>query len=143
MSETHLGTVVSVEGDTLTVAFERSEMCAHCGACEASGDKQMLLKLDNTAGAEVGDRISLAAASGKVAKAGLLAYLFPLVMLLAGVFIGSRISDLFAILFGLGFCLAAYGVLRLFEKKWKRAFALEIDQVIKKEDTTDDKGTDE
>lgn len=143
MSEPHLGTVIYAEGDTVTVAFERSEMCASCGACRSDGNRKMLLTLDNTAGAEVGDRISITASNGKVAKASLLAYLFPLILLLVGIFIGSRISDLFAIVFGLGFCAAAYGILRLLEKKWKRAFALEIKRVIKKEDITDDQGTDE
>jgi len=93
----------------------------------------MIVKLENTAGAEVGDQITLAAATGKVAKGSLLAYLFPLAMLLTGVALGSLISDLWAIVLGVGLCLAAYGVLRLLDRRWKKnkTFAPRIGRVIK------------
>lgn len=143
MSESHFGTVVAADDKTVTVSFARSDMCAHCGACRPGDAGSMLLTLENTVSAEVGDRVTLATATGKIAKASMLAYLFPLLMLLLGIFVGSRISDICAILFGIGLCLLAYLVLRLLEKRWKRAFSLTIGQVIKKEDITDDERVNE
>ena len=142
MSERHLGKVIAADGKTVTIAFERSEMCAHCGACHASGDRQMLMRLENTGGVKVGDTVTLSTAPGNVAKAGLWAYAFPLAALIAGLWLGSRVADWCAIVLGLGLCALAYGILRLMEKRFKKRYSLTVLPYYDEEDTNDER-TDE
>lgn len=120
MSAGHVGTVVALEGDTAVVRFQRSSMCAHCGACLTAGEHEMETRVKNELGAAVGDRVRVALPGKKVAGASLIAYLIPLLALLAGVLAGSLISDIAAILCGLACCAAAYLVLRVLDRRFQR-----------------------
>ncbi|MBQ5487915.1 MAG: SoxR reducing system RseC family protein, partial [Clostridia bacterium] len=67
-----------------------------------------------------GDRVSIELHSGSVFTASLIMYGIPLVALLAGVLIGSFISDLFTAVFGIGAAVIALLIIRLFEPKFKK-----------------------
>lgn len=112
----HAGVVTAVEDGVATVRFQRSAMCAHCGACLAVGDKELEMRVANTLGAKVGDCVEVGLAGKRVVQASLLAYLVPLVFLLAGVWLGSRISDVWALVLGVAGCGISFFVLRALER---------------------------
>ena len=115
----HIGRVVSVEGAEAVVRFARGMACAHCGACLTLSDGNMETRVKNTLSAAVGDHVEVRLAANRVVSATLLAYGVPLVALLAGLAIGSQISDIVAVGLGLLFCAAAYLALHLLERRWK------------------------
>ncbi len=115
----HIGRVVSVEGAEAVVRFARGMACAHCGACLTLSDGNMETRVKNTLSAAVGDHVEVRLAANRVVSATLLAYGVPLVALLAGLAVGSRISDIAAMGLGLLFCAIAYLVLHLLERRWK------------------------
>ena len=113
----HIGLVTSIKDGTAQIRFLRGSACAHCGACLTVGDSEMEISLPNTLGAKEGDRVAVDLSPKRVVQASLLAYAVPLVLLIAGVFIGSRYADWAGLALGVGACGLSYLILRLVEKK--------------------------
>ena len=113
----HVGVVTAVEGKMATVQFQRSSMCNHCGACLAVGQKQVEMRLKNNLDAAVGDRVQVSIEGKRIVQAGVLAYVIPLALLIAGVALGSLISDWAGLALGIGGCVIAFFILRYMERK--------------------------
>lgn len=113
------GIVRQIMGETMTVEFERSPMCEKCGECERAREK-MLMEMKRSEDAQIGDLVEVELSEGTLLKASVLAYGVPLVLLLAGLFLGKQLAgwlglsgngDLYAL--GLGALLAALGFLAI------------------------------
>ena len=113
----HIGRVTSVTDGTAQIRFLRGSACAHCGACLTVGDSEMEISLPNTLGAKEGDRVAVDLSPKRVVQASLIAYAVPLVLLIAGVIIGSRFADWMGLALGLVACGISYLILRFVEKK--------------------------
>jgi sigma-E factor negative regulatory protein RseC len=113
----HIGLVTSVTDGTAQIRFLRGSACAHCGACLTVGDSEMEISLPNTLGAKEGDRVAVDLSPKRVVQASLIAYAVPLVLLIAGVIIGSRFADWMGLALGLVACGISYLILRFVEKK--------------------------
>ena len=113
----HIGLVTSVSDGTAQIRFLRGSACAHCGACLTVGDSEMEISLPNTLGAKEGDRVMVDLSPKRVVQASLLAYAVPLVLLIAGVLVGSRIADWAGLVLGVAACGLGYLILRIVEKK--------------------------
>ena len=113
----HIGLVTSVTDGTAQIRFLRGSACAHCGACLTVGDSEMEISLPNTLGAKEGDRVAVDLSPKRVVQASLIAYAVPLVLLIAGVLIGSRIADWAGLALGIVACGISYLILRFVEKK--------------------------
>ena len=115
-----IATVTEINGDTAVVRFKRSKACGDCHACVSFGTDEAGTELKNTLGAKVGDRVAVELHSGSVFTASLILYGIPLAALLAGVLIGSRISDTAAALIGIGAAVIALVGIRLFEPRFRK-----------------------
>ena len=113
----HIGLVTSVKDGTAQIHFLRGSACAHCGACLTVGESEMEISLPNTLGAKEGDRVMVDLSPKRVVQASLLAYAVPLVLLIAGVLVGSRIADWAGLILGVAACGLGYLILRIVEKK--------------------------
>ena len=113
----HIGLVTAVAGGNVQIHFLRSSACGHCGACLAVGDSEMEITLPNTLGAKEGDRVAVDLSPKRVVQASLLAYAVPLVLLIAGVLIGSRIADWAGLALGVGACGIGYLILRIVDRQ--------------------------
>ena len=113
----HIGLVTSIKDGTAQIRFLRGSACAHCGACLSIGDSEMEISLPNTLGAKEGDRVAVDLAPKRLVQASLIAYAVPLVLLIAGVFIGSRYADWAGLALGIAACGISYLILRIVEKK--------------------------
>lgn len=113
------GKVVAAQGGELEVCFERPEACAHCGAC--GGQKEeTLVKIPGDV--PVGRWIDVDMPEGQVLKASLLAYVLPLVMLLAGLALGSVLFEKEALwaVTGIGCMGLSWLILHIIEKNMRR-----------------------
>ena len=113
----HIGLVTSVTDGTAQIRFLRGSACAHCGACLTVGDSEMEISLPNTLGAKEGDRVAVDLSPKRVVQASLIAYAVPLVLLITGVYIGSRYADWAGLALGIAACGISYLILRVVEKK--------------------------
>ena len=116
-SGAHIGLVTAITDGTAQIRFLRGSACAHCGACLTVGDSEMEISLPNTLGAKEGDRVAVDLSPKRVVQASLIAYAVPLVLLIAGVIIGSRFADWMGLALGLVACGISYLILRFVEKK--------------------------
>jgi len=115
------GRVVKVENGVAQVEMERTSACARCGICLQSSQGKSVLYLEDSLGAHPGDEVLVSVESKEVLKAAFLVYLFPLVALVAGYFLGRTVfkTEKAGILFaGLGF-LSALSLLYLYDKRLK------------------------
>ena len=92
----------------------------------------MEITLENTLGAKVGDRVVVDLSPKRVVQASLLAYAVPLAFLIAGVFLGGLVSDLFGLILGVAACALAYGVLRLVDRRnrKKHSFQPRMERIL-------------
>lgn len=92
--------------DGLYIVLEVAPVVSGCGRChEAGGCGSGLLnkslrpqwlntyRLPNLVGATVGDRVILSIQEGAVLRAALMAYLLPVLLLIAGAAVGTAFSD--------------------------------------------------
>lgn len=74
-----------VDSVTAKLKLKRHSACASCGKCATtSEEKDIIVEVDNTIGAKVGDRVEVNMESVNVLKAAFIAYTIPLVALLLG-----------------------------------------------------------
>lgn len=106
------GIVIGVEKETATVKTSRSAACEGCasqGSCMAKGN-DMEVRVDNVAGAGVGDRVVIEFDSGALLKVTFLLYVFPVICLLVGALAGNAAGERLGVdpsvaSAAMGFCL--------------------------------------
>lgn len=86
-----LGEVTAVDGKWLEITFCRPSDCEKCHAC-MGGDKMMTVRLEGQA--SVGDRALVSMPSSTITRGALLAYVLPLVGMLAGMLVGDALLPL-------------------------------------------------
>lgn len=131
-SGSHVGIVTAISGNTAKIHFLRGSACAHCGACLTVGDSEMEISLPNTLNAKVGDRVSVDLSAKRVVQASLLAYAVPLLLLIAGVLVGSRIADWVGLVLGIAACGIGYLILRVVERtnRNKQSFQPRMERIL-------------
>jgi sigma-E factor negative regulatory protein RseC len=84
-----IGKVIKVEGNQATILFTRGTACGECGKCQVGKDKlEMVMIADNDLGAQVGDEVEIELENISFMTAVTIAYGFPLLALMAGIFGG-------------------------------------------------------
>lgn len=125
------GVITEVKGNTAYILFERTSACAKCGACGMiSGQKDITITVENTLNAKSDDKVEVEFTTKNALQSSAIAYIFPLVMLFVGVWLGYLIpqsflseQDAFAAILGIVFSVIAFFVLKLLNPYFKRRFA--------------------
>ncbi len=125
------GKVVEIDGDTAYLFFNRTSMCAKCGACGmTAGQNNITVPAKNTLDAKIGDRVELEFTTKNALTSSLIAYIFPLIMLFVGIWLGYSIpqtvfevKDVLAAILGIVFAVAAFVVLKLLNPVLQKRFA--------------------
>ena len=94
----HDGVVDSIEGNCIHVRFVQASACAACGAkslCSAAESKEKIVDVygADTAAYQVGQRVMVEGAASMGMKAVRLAFLFPLLLLVAAVALVMWLAD--------------------------------------------------
>jgi sigma-E factor negative regulatory protein RseC len=93
---TEQGIVIKIDSSAAWVKTVKSGACKGCsarGSCHAlGGSDDAEVKAINEAGAKVGDRIVLSFETSSLLKATFLLYIFPILLLLIGAFMGQEIA---------------------------------------------------
>lgn len=108
---TEYGEVVKIREKTAFVKFKRSSACGRCRACGMlSNQNEIVVQMDNTLNAVAGDLVAVSIGMKKAMRASLLAYVFPLMMLVLGVFVGWLIADAWPIFENVDVMMAICGL---------------------------------
>ena len=116
-----VGEVVRIlEDGKAVVRFERTKACKNCKMCANAGENHALTEVENTLKAKVGDLVEISLHSKSLIQATLIAYGIPLILLLAGVIVGSMWSDAVGAIAGIVLALVSFVILRLLEPRFSR-----------------------
>ncbi len=135
-----VGTVVELKGKrTAMVLCEKSSFCNSCassGACNLGDDsRSRTVEAHNLIGAEVGDKVKVAADTKTFLQSSFLLYIVPLVALVIGAIVGSTLGVMFdfgidpnllSAIFGVFFLIGSFLVIRVGSN------ALQADQFMPK-----------
>ncbi len=88
------GQVVDIQDGIAHVKFIRTSACGKCQACGMlSTQNEIVVQMQNECDASVGDLVAVSIRMKKAMRASVLAYVFPLIMLVLGVFVGWLLSE--------------------------------------------------
>ena len=108
---TERGVVTKVKGNRATVEFDRKSACDSCHMCAVTRDgMKVKIVIDNTLGACVGDVVDVAMGERFVLTAAVIVYIIPLVLVGAGIGIGSLLGEVAQLLFALGGLVVGFGI---------------------------------
>ena len=101
-----------VDSITAKIKMQKHSACASCGKCASSTDKKdIIVEVDNTLGAKVGDYVEVNMDSVNVIKAASIIYIIPLIALLGGTILSYKILSFFDISFNIEIISGCMGVL--------------------------------
>jgi sigma-E factor negative regulatory protein RseC len=93
---TEEGVVLRIDTGTAWVKTKKSKSCEGCsskGFCHALGSQdEMEVEAINAAGGKVGDKVVLNFDTSSLLKASFLLYVFPIICMLAGAFVGMELA---------------------------------------------------
>jgi len=125
-----VGRIIQVKDDQVIVQIEESGACSSCNSCSIEGDsKKRILAIPNSINAKQNDLVILALSTSKSIFISLFLYIFPIVMMISGYFIGehfesgkltSRGDSPFAILLSVVFLLVSFVVIFLVDRVAKK-----------------------
>jgi len=119
------GIIEEVLARKAIVRVRKSSACKHCSSkdsCSIS-DRDMLVEVDNDLKAKVGDHVEISVPEGTLLKISALVYLFPIVALIIGAFLGDFLAKHLqtdsawpAVIVGFIFLGIAFFGLKIFER---------------------------
>jgi sigma-E factor negative regulatory protein RseC len=89
------GLVTSITQDGWAqVETDRNDACSHCTSCRVSFgcNSEMTVNAINSAGAGVGDLVSIHLSTGTIMKSAAILYLIPVAGLISGAFLGDELG---------------------------------------------------
>ena len=123
-----------VDEKTARLKMQRHSACTSCGKCQtlSSETKEILVEVDNTIGAKIGDHVEVNMDNMNVLKATALAYIVPLVFLMLGTigsyFVLDKLIEVQGIgveiisgLIGIAMMLISYVILRRNDNKFRES----------------------
>lgn len=123
------GKVIRTEGELAKVAFERKTACGKCGLCFKGSADTVVTEAENNLGAQVGQRVRVRLSVPSFIKSGAIAYLFPLIFLICGLFFGRWLADylgreeqfeVISAISSLFFLSLAFFLIRCYERRARR-----------------------
>lgn len=109
---TEYGEVVEIIDDIARVRFHRTAACEKCGACGLrSNQYEIVVEMPNDLGTVEGDFVSVNIKEKKAIKATIIAYIFPLIMLFVGVFVGWLLSTVLGVFSDQDITMAVCGII--------------------------------
>jgi sigma-E factor negative regulatory protein RseC len=140
------GRVVESSGGTILVETDAGPSCASCAAASscalAAGPSKRCIRMENTLGARVGDRVGFVITGGAVVAGSLLFYLLPAALLVAGAVAGAALfrqtgldRELSSLLGGLAGLIMSFPIVAAASAlaKRKRGFSPRLAEVVGRE----------
>ncbi len=120
------GIVEEIRRNTAVIKVEKSSTCNHCAdkdSCSVA-DRNMVIEVKNILNAKEGDRVEVSVPEGTFVKLSLMVYIFPIVSLMIGAFLGNYLSmqlntdpSATAAISAAIFLAASFLLLKVFDKK--------------------------
>ncbi|MDR0660585.1 MAG: SoxR reducing system RseC family protein [Prevotellaceae bacterium] len=133
---THTGKVVGVSDDKITVLVPRASACSAChakGFCTSTDSKETLMSIPNRGEiVTLNEDVTVSIQRSVGFQAVALAFILPVILVLAVIFIlpsVSNVSEEFAGLVGLASLIPYFLLLRLLNNKFTKKFIFHIEKL--------------
>lgn len=123
--------VETLDHSIAKLKMKQHSACAECGKCHTESEsKDLLVEVDNTVGAKIGDLVEVDLEAANVLQAAAIAYLIPLASLLIGVIVTYQILDsisyngskeILSSLVGVVTMAISYVIIRINDNKFKQS----------------------
>lgn len=120
-----------VDSITAKIKMQQYSACASCGKCASSTDKKdIVVEVDNTLGAKIGDYVEVNMDSIDVIKAASIVYAIPLIALLGGTIVSYGIlsyidisfnKEVISGLLGIGLTILSYLAIKNKNSKFRES----------------------
>lgn len=131
------GKIVEVVDDsTAKVTMVKHTSCKNCGACHIGSNPEVEITVENHINAKLGNLVEVSMTTQNILSAAFIMYIIPLIMLVAGVVIGTKIfsiysnGEIYAILLGFVLLAISYWAIRQNEKHFKQKYKAVITKII-------------
>jgi sigma-E factor negative regulatory protein RseC len=122
-----LGRIISViDKDFALVEIKGSSACKSCNICQLGKEGQRFAKVKNIISAKVGNLVRIEIEGREIAKASFVVYLFPLILMLLGIFLGYKLTtilnigeyqDILLSISSIFSLILAFTIIRIYNKK--------------------------
>lgn len=123
---TEEGVVKESANGVATIVISNSDNCEECTAklyCKPGNSNERSLTVKDTFGVNTGDRVRVSINGGQILRVSFLIYGMPLILILAGLFLGMQVfqinKELFSTLLAVGLVSAYTSVILFVDKKKK------------------------
>ena len=129
------GEVVSIHGGRATVMIKANKGCEGCNLCTRASETEMVVEAVMRKPVKVGQKVTVAVKPGTIVKAAFILYMFPVIGLIGGYYVGkylqtllnlSQKTELVPALFALFFLIACFLPIRLLEKRKKKDSSFDV-----------------
>jgi len=121
---TEEGVVKESANGVATIVISNSDNCEECTAklyCKPGNSNERSLTVKDTFGVNTGDRVRVSINGGQILRVSFLIYGMPLILILAGLFLGMQVfqinKELFSTLLAVGLVLVYTSIILLVDKK--------------------------
>lgn len=112
------GKVTEVNGNKIKVKMFKESSCAHCSGCGDASKLTRELDLFYNGEVEIGDIVTFELEDAKMLKIGFLVYILPIIMMVIGFVISSRMgnSEKTSVFISFGFLIISFICLHIYDK---------------------------
>ena len=112
------GKVTEVNGNKIKVKMFKESSCAHCSGCGDANKLTRELDLFYNGEVEIGDIVTFELEDAKMLKIGFLVYILPIIMMLIGFVISSKMgnSEKTSVFISFGFLIISFICLHIYDK---------------------------
>ncbi|MCG8483037.1 MAG: SoxR reducing system RseC family protein [Clostridia bacterium] len=131
------GKIVELVDDTTAkVTIMRHSACEKCGACHVgSSNRNVSITAENNINAQLGHIVEVQMATQNVLSAALIMYVIPLIILVTGILIGTKLfqgekGDILSIILGFVLLALSYFVIKKNEHHFSKKYKAVITKII-------------
>lgn len=112
------GKVTEINGNKIKVKMFKESSCAHCSGCGDANKLTRELDLFYNGEVEIGDIVTFELEDAKMLKIGFLVYILPIIMMLIGFVISSKMgnSEKTSVFISFGFLIISFICLHIYDK---------------------------
>ena len=112
------GKVTEVNGNKIKVKMFKESSCAHCSGCGDASKLTRELDLFYNGEVEIGDIVTFELEDAKMLKIGFIVYILPIIMMLIGFVISSKMgnSEKTSVFISFGFLIISFICLHIYDK---------------------------
>lgn len=112
------GKVIAINGNKITLKMFRESSCAHCNGCGDASKMARELELNYKGDVEIGDIVTFELADGKMLRIGFIVYILPILMMIVGYFISSKLggAEKINVLISFIFLILSFAGLHIYDR---------------------------